>query len=357
MDKINTYLENTPYKHVLFWIVVYACYTISSSWDFYENFTHLALIFVLKVSLQIVAAYTLLLVLIPRYQTRKNILEVILSVVVLLIIIHFIYLVIKIGYFEPTFPSSYLECLIEFKDVSIWSRALDLRGAILQGPVVYLLPGFILIVVRYYRKQQKLLELNEQKKSTELTHLRNQLNPHFLFNTLNNLYALAIQKSDKTPDVIGKLSDILDYMLYRCNDKYVSLEKEIGLIENYLTLEKIRYGKRVVINFNTSLEQEIKIAPLLLLTFIENAFKHGVSQELNQAKIDIDLKAEKNEIAFSIKNTIPNVDSNHKNGKESIGLKNVKKQLELLYPFSHQLKIDQTEKIYAVELNIKTDDL
>ena len=163
---------------------------------------------------------------------------------------------------------------------------------------------------------------------------------------------MALQKSDKTPEVISVLSDILDYMLYRCNEKYVSLDKEIELIENYITLEKLRYGKRAKVSFHKSVNEMIKIAPLILLTFIENAFKHGVGQEINEAELNISLSSEAKNILFTIRNTIPNSSSALENTTSSIGILNVKKQLELLYPNSHELKIDHTERHYSVQLNL-----
>jgi LytS/YehU family sensor histidine kinase len=209
-------------------------------------------------------------------------------------------------------------------------------------------------MARFYKNQQKYLKLNEQKKIAELTALRNQLNPHFLFNTLNNLYALALDKSEKTPEVIERLSDILDYILFRCKENYVPVQKEMALVENYLSLERIRYGNRVVVRFKHNVDAGIKIAPLLLLTFVENAFKHGVSQELKTAKINISLTSDNTDVLFSIHNSKPNncIGKNPEN-EEPLGLKNVKHQLELLYPNSHELKIKEQEDSYEVLLRLK----
>ena len=184
--------------------------------------------------------------------------------------------------------------------------------------------------------------------------MRNQLNPHFLFNTLNNIYALALEKSDKTPEVIERLSDILDYILYRCKESYVPVQKEIELIENYLSLEGIRYGNRVTVDFDYKVEQQVEIAPLLLLTFVENAFKHGVTQELKKAKIDISLTTDDSGILFSIYNSKPGKTLAKNPGDEKpLGLKNVEQQLELLYPDSHELKLSDKEDRYEVTLRLK----
>ena len=216
----------------------------------------------------------------------------------------------------------------------------------------YLLyPTLLLLVFKLYVEKQRLLRLNEQKKTAELVALKNQLNPHFLFNTLNNLYALALKKSDDTPKVIQKLSEILDYILYRCNDEFVLLKKEIELIENYLSLEKIRYADRVKISFSKKVTGEEKVAPLLLLTFVENAFKHGVANEINQAHIDINISKRGGELFFKVANSKPQVIEN-KEQKESIGLSNIKKQLELLYPKAYDLIIENTTNSFSANLKL-----
>jgi LytS/YehU family sensor histidine kinase len=208
----------------------------------------------------------------------------------------------------------------------------------------------MLVALIYYKGQQRLLKINQEKKTGELKALKNQLNPHFLFNTLNNLYTLSLKKSDKAPEVISKLSDILDYMLYRCDETFVSIHKEIELIQNYLALEKIRYGDRVDISFTHTIDNGAKIAPLLLLTFIENAFKHGVVQELNKAKINIDIAAKDNQIKIVVMNTKPKGFVENATEKSKIGLSNVKQQLALIYQNEFDLKIDDTLDAYTIEL-------
>ncbi|MFT5619501.1 MAG: LytS/YehU family sensor histidine kinase [Arenicella sp.] len=142
-------------------------------------------------------------------------------------------------------------------------------------------------------------------------------------------------------------------MLYRCNDKFVSIEQEIGLIENYLVLEKVRYDERVKISFEKELNQSVKIAPLLLLTFVENAFKHGVSQELNEAFISIKIIAEEDSILFTIQNSKAK-NPVEKGGKQAIGLEDVRKQLELLYAENYSLQIEDGKETYEVSLKLKS---
>ncbi|MDW5288732.1 sensor histidine kinase [Formosa sp. PL04] len=263
------------------------------------------------------------------------------------------YQAIKMFYFDVEYFYSYNEIQRNYAKEGYWKR-LSYFSIYLSKGILFLTPTALLLMARFYKNQQKFLKLNEQKRIAELTALRNQLNPHFLFNTLNNIYVLALEKSDMTPEVIERLSDILDYILYRCKENYVPVTKEIELIDNYLSLEKIRYGNRVVINFDHSVESDAKIAPLILLTFIENAFKHGVTQELNKANINISLSTDKTDVLFTIFNSKPNNTIEKRNTQdEPLGLKNVKQQLELLYPNAHELTILDAEHSYEVILKLK----
>jgi LytS/YehU family sensor histidine kinase len=215
-------------------------------------------------------------------------------------------------FYEPKYVDFYSDIAKKYAKYSFSKRLFNF-SVFFSKSIKFLTPTALLLMFQFYKNQQNYLKLNEQKKIAELTALKNQLNPHFLFNTLNNLYALAIKKSDQAPEVIEKLSDILDYMLYRCNSKFVPIQKEIELIENYIALEKIRYGNRVQISFKNNSTEDSKIAPLLLLTFIENAFKHGVSQELKEAFISIVISSDKNHIIFNIENSKSTISVENKN--------------------------------------------
>jgi two-component system, LytTR family, sensor kinase len=172
-------------------------------------------------------------------------------------------------------------------------------------------------------------ELIKQKLEAELKFLRNQTNPHFLMNTLNNIYALARKKSDSTAEVVMRLSEMLRFMLYESDGQFISLSNEIKLVENYLELEMIRYNNRLSLSFNKQVDSDFyKIAPLLLLPFVENAFKHGISETRFESFVYIDLSVKKGQLTFSIENS---KDFSAENNKKNIGLINAKRQLELLY--------------------------
>lgn len=193
----------------------------------------------------------------------------------------------------------------------------------------------------------------QQEQNAELKLLKAQLNPHFLFNTLNNLYGLSVVKSDKLPNLMLKLSELLRYSLYETKEELVSLPKEISYLENYISLEKIRL-ENTKINFNKNGKiNNREIAPMLFIVFVENAFKHLSSEN---SKVDITIISEENKLRFTCKNTIDStkpLEENLEKGKSGIGLVNVKKRLALIYPEKHQLTINNTNNIFSVDLIIE----
>jgi LytS/YehU family sensor histidine kinase len=219
-------------------------------------------------------------------------------------------------------------------------------------------PAFIMAGIKLIRIQheekQKHQQLEKEKLQTELSFLKNQLNPHFLFNTLNNLYMLTLKSSPQAPEVVAKLSETLDYILYRCHEKVVPLKGEIELIKSYLALEKIRHSEQVSILFNFEGEVASEhIAPLIMLSLIENAFKHGINKHPGPSQLNIKLVVQENQINFSVYNTRWN-DRNQPVGTNGIGLKNIQRQLELIYPNNHSINISEQESSYFVELKIKS---
>lgn len=193
----------------------------------------------------------------------------------------------------------------------------------------------------------------------ELNFLKGQIHPHFLFNTLNNLYALTLQQSPQSSFVVMGLSDILRYMLYECNTDSILLKRDIEIVESYIALEKIRYEERLELNFSISGEiADIEIAPLLILPLVENAFKHGTSEMVGEAWINIDLTVKNSVLKLKISNSKPEVlPEDILKHKGNIGLSNVRKRLEILYPNAHELKLFDEEDMYVAILEIKLDQL
>jgi len=349
IQKIQNFIEVSKFKYFVFALLIFAFSASTSSW-YYASTQELIITYSIRVTLQITMAYVILEFLIPHLLNKNKLLVFWISIAITLLAFFVICTLIYMTYFEPTYPATYVNYVKRFSDTSFLSRVLNI-GEFVSKSLYLLYPTFLLLVLRLYVEKQRLLKLNEQKKTAELVALKNQLNPHFLFNTLNNLYALTLKKSDDAPKVIQKLSEILDYILYRCNDDYVSLDKEIELIENYLSLEKIRYTDRVKISFSKNVTGQEKVAPLLLLTFVENAFKHGVANEINQALININISKKREQLIFSVENSKP-ITTEPIVEKESIGLQNIKKQLELLYPKAYDLIIENTSNSFSANLKL-----
>jgi two-component system LytT family sensor kinase len=189
--------------------------------------------------------------------------------------------------------------------------------------------------------------LETEKKDMELQFLKSQLNPHFLFNSLNNIYSLAYQKSDKTADAILKLSEIMRYMIYESNDSWVALSKEIEYVQSYIELQKLRFkdGASVVMTLNGEIDDQ-QILPLVLISFVENAFKHGVANDPSDP-IRINIIANQKILHFSITNKKNNANKDHVGG---VGLNNVERRLQLLYPERYKLNIVNSATHYTSEL-------
>ena len=202
--------------------------------------------------------------------------------------------------------------------------------------------------------QREKQELQSQTLQSELKFLKSQINPHFLFNTLNSLYALTLKKSDLAPEIVLKLSEMMRYMLYECNEREVPLSKEINYLKNYLELERIRQGKKMDINFEMVGEvQNQKIAPLMFIPFIENSFKHGISNQISNGYVNIFLEIQENIVQMTIENSkaasIPSPTGKRSGG---IGLKNVRRRLNLLYPERYDLAIEEDPNTYTVRIKI-----
>ncbi len=217
----------------------------------------------------------------------------------------------------------------------------------------------IKVTFDWIKEHKRLVDMEKLQLETELRLLRTQVSPHFFFNTLNNIYALTIEKSDKAPKIILRLSELMRYLLYETKQKRQSLKKEIICLQNYLDLERIRHGNQLKINMDISGDIEDKeIAPMLLLSFIENSFKHGANKSVNEVNINIDFNVIDDFLHFRISNPIPKEKNNNAikttQGGIGIGIGNVKKRLALGYKEDeYYLDINNDANQYAVNLKIK----
>lgn len=218
-------------------------------------------------------------------------------------------------------------------------------------------PAILFAMFKYYKNWMDFRNLaNEAERkrlASELQVLKAQLNPHFLFNTFNNLYLLALQKNDKTPAAIAKMSDIFHYILYECNAIEIPVSKEIKLIENYIELEQLRYSDRLTISFEKNVDNpDCMIPPMMLYTFIENCFKHGSGPDPESPWIRLLIRVRSNIFEFEASNSISKSICLDNEIEESVGLKNVKRRLELIYPKNHELVIRNENRVFFVRLLI-----
>lgn len=217
--------------------------------------------------------------------------------------------------------------------------------------------GVCLKIIRDWDKKDRLAtRLTEEKRDAELQFLRAQIHPHFLFNTLNNLYGLALKNSPHTPDSILKLSGLLDFILYECNAEKIPLRKEMELIRHYIELERLRFGDRLELTFDPpDWSDDVQVAPLLLLPFVENAFKHGAANTASdQVFVKIDLHLEGRTLHFQVENSkSQRPKSGAADGHKGIGLLNVEKRLDLLYPGQYELKKVEGTDVFLIALTLR----
>jgi len=212
----------------------------------------------------------------------------------------------------------------------------------------------VTLLLEKERGKNERVKFEREKKEMELFALKNQIDSHFLFNTLNNIYGLALKKSDHTPRGILLLSEILSFVIYETKNDYYPLVKEIQLINNYIELEKMRYPDSFSIDFQANdISEDSYITPLILFTFLENSFKHGISKTKHNPWVKIRLKSGVSEVFFEIENSVPeNSENADQNGNKGIGLENIRRRLALLYPQMHSLITRSDEKSFYVGLTL-----
>jgi len=211
--------------------------------------------------------------------------------------------------------------------------------------------GIVLHIYNYTRLKQDAQQIRIEKQEAELNYLKSQTNPHFLFNTLNNIYSLARDKSDLAPESILRLSKILRYMLYETGGAYIAIEQELKIINDYIDLEKLRYDASLLINFNYDVEDMRQaVPPLLLMPLVENAFKHGVSETTGRPFVDIHLSVKSRQLTFVVKNSTGFAPEEGR-VKENIGLSNLRRQLELLYK-EYKLSVQPGGAVFTTTLTI-----
>ncbi|WP_299274421.1 sensor histidine kinase [uncultured Psychroserpens sp.] len=216
--------------------------------------------------------------------------------------------------------------------------------------LLYFLFLFVSIAYWIFKQIRSIIRLKHEKAKTELMHLKSQVNPHFFFNMLNNLYGLVDKDSKKAQELILKLSDMMRYSIYDGQKETVLLSEEITYLKNYIELHKMRYHKTIDIQFNDDIkDNDYQIMPLLFIILVENAFKHGVENLRENAYVYITMTAKNNQVHFEVKNNFDNAIDNEQGG---IGLDNLKRRLELVYPKQHHLSFSKENDVFEAQLTI-----
>lgn len=303
--------------------------------------------------------YTLAYWAIPRYLYSRKYIKLVLAFVLCFFAAALLFRVLEITVIVPYIfkvLSTQNKAFTWAKHEGTFWQQLSNPGYIVNAFEQSNLVVWILISFRFFSMWH---ERRQVALQAELNFLKGQIHPHFLFNTLNNLYALTLAQSADAPKTVLGLSNILRYMLYECNSESVPLKRDVEILQSYVTLEKIRYEGRLELNVDISghiLSQ--RIAPLLMLPLVENAFKHGTSETLDEAWINIDLNVNGNNLKFKISNSKPeSKPGDTENHFGHIGLSNVRKRLTLLYPEAHSLQVLEEEELFVAILELKLDRL
>ncbi len=211
----------------------------------------------------------------------------------------------------------------------------------------------VILTVQWFQQNNQIVHLEKEKVQTELDLLKQQINPHFFFNTLNNLYALSLQQSKRTPEVIMQLSELMHYVIYQGKELQVPILEEVKYIEGYLELQELRIHKNLSLKFTKGiLDEEVMIPPLFFIVLVENAFKHGIEPAEGDCFLHIRLKTTRTELTFKCENSFEQDNPD----QPGIGLENLRRRLALRYPGNHILRQEKAENVYKVELKIGLDE-
>jgi two-component system, LytTR family, sensor kinase len=336
--------------HILFWFCFVNFFGLL--WGSYKGeYAREYFVLLLELPIRVLIVYFNLYILLPRYLLSRQYVAYSFALTGAMLIAGTVQYFLVYSIYYPIYAP-------EFLAEGYFSIYKFVKYAIGLNTVI-LITTIIKILKYWYKDQQTAQTLAREKLEAELKLLKGQIHPHFLFNTLNNLYSLTLKKSDCAPEIVLKLSELMNYMLYEAAQPQVTLEKEIQYIQNYIALEKIRYAERVEINFNIRGQiGGFQIAPLLLLPFVENSFKHGVSGEIERAWITIDLSVKDQLLIYKVENSKANFKvHSQRDYAQGIGLQNLRRRLELIYKDRHELKILDEEGTYLAILKITLDPL
>lgn len=341
-------LSNYKVHHITFWVLYFIF------WVFFfhirQGLSESVVNAFITVAVHGMVSYFNIYVLFPKFLKKKEYLTYVTSIILSVSLACFLLVIIYLSVNTISFESK----------ASVWSWKFFGSNAISISYTVAITMS-LKMVKQWYEREKLTSYLEQINLETELKYLKSQINPHFLFNSLNSIYALTLKKSDLAPEHVLKLSGILRYVLYEAQEKFVDLDKEINYVQSYLDLEQMRYGERLKVSFNTTGETTDKIiAPMLFLTFLENSFKHGISSSAEDGFVDVNINVTDHHLQFMISNSKPEgTRSAEKALPGGIGLENVKKRLELLYPERYELYVEGKNDSYEVrlEINLETKEI
>lgn len=327
--------------HLVFWLLVVIYFAWGFGLDIDPKQSFINALFYLPGHL--IMVYTLLYFLVPRFLLKRKFWQFFIGFIILVLIC-----------------ASYtvLAQLSVNSDASLGGAKLSVGRNILPFIHVGAIAASIKLLKYWYFQRKQTLEAEQQRTVAELKLLKAQLHPHFLFNTLNNLYSHTLEYSPKSPEIVLKLSGLLRFMIYESNTPKIPLVKEIELLQNYISLEQLRYGDRLDISVSVNGEiDKYQIAPMLLLPFLENAFKHGTSRQIDQCWISFSLAVDDSIMTFKLINSIePNLEEDPlKVG--GMGLQNVIRRLQLLYKDQYRIETIRMDEVFVVDLELTLETL
>ncbi len=332
------------FLHVAFWAMYasYFFYSISYGRRGEPDWDQIVPDFLFHISSLMVISYVNYFYFLPRLLKNGKVEQYVVTYVPVFLILAYLMLLGK----------QYLRDGFTFEDSWMYSLRFGLY-VFVSTFFVMAFVGLIKFVEDYFELEARSRELENRQLTSELRFLKAQINPHFLFNTLNNLYYLAVNKSDQTPEVVAKLSGMMRYMIHESNVEKVPLSKEVAYMENYLDLEKLRLNEEVPITFEV--EGDVagaRITPLILITFLENAFKHGIGNNGGDSWITVSLTVSNGTLNYRVANSL--LPQSEKTVREAsgLGLANVRRRLDLSYPDKYNLDVAEADKRYRVHLHI-----
>lgn len=343
MNTVDRLIRSWLFYHLIFWTVIVASFFIDLMELARHDFSRYLVTILTRVTLLATCVYVNLILLIPRYFKRKKYITY--SILLLIVIVLFSLLYSNVYFVSPD----------KLLNASSPVRVFDFMSNVFTAIRYILISALFEILRQSIEQERKITSIQLDKAVTEMNYLRAKVNPHFLFNTLNNIYGLALQKSDKTPEIVLRLSDMMEYMISEDNDVKVPLEKELNNLSNYIEIERIRQGNDAQIDFLIEGDPASKkIVPLILLPILENAVKHGINKSVSYAFIDAKIEITDDTITFKVENNQgKKSDQNNDTIRNGMGLNNLKKRLQLFYPNKHKLELYNEPKRFYAQLTLK----